>query len=43
MEGQIKGFLRTMEKHQDCKDAITQLSASRSAMDHTISLFVSKT
>lgn len=41
IEGQIKGILRMMEEGQDCKDVITQLSASRSAMDRTIGVIVS--
>ncbi|GAA0303009.1 DNA-binding FrmR family transcriptional regulator [Gracilibacillus halotolerans] len=41
IEGQIKGVLSMIEKGEDCKDVITQLSASRSAMDRTIGLIVS--
>ncbi|MFS0672599.1 MULTISPECIES: metal-sensitive transcriptional regulator [Ornithinibacillus] len=41
IEGQIKGVLSMIEKNQDCKDVITQLSASRSAIDRTIGLIVS--
>lgn len=41
IEGQIKGVLSMMEKNQDCKDVITQLSASRSAIDRSIGLIVS--
>ena len=41
IEGQIKGVLNMIEKHQDCRDVITQLSASRSALDRTIGLIVS--
>ncbi|WP_096274555.1 metal-sensitive transcriptional regulator [Paucisalibacillus globulus] len=41
IEGQIKGVLSMIEKKQDCKDVITQLSASRSAIDRTIGLIVS--
>lgn len=41
VEGQIKGVLRMMEEGKDCKEVITQLSASRSAMDRTIGVIVS--
>lgn len=41
IEGQIKGVLNMIEKNQDCRDVITQLSASRSALDRTIGLIVS--
>ncbi|WP_062106502.1 metal-sensitive transcriptional regulator [Bacillus niameyensis] len=41
IEGQIKGVLSMIEQNQDCKDVITQLSASRNAIDRTIGLIVS--
>jgi len=41
VEGQIKGIIRMLEDEKDCKDVITQLSASRSAIDRTIGLIVS--
>ncbi|SUI98728.1 Copper-sensitive operon repressor [Sporosarcina pasteurii] len=41
IEGQIKGILRMMEENKDCKDVITQLSASRTAIDRTIGVIVS--
>lgn len=41
IEGQIKGILRMMEDNKDCKDVITQLSASRSAIDRAIGVIVS--
>lgn len=41
IEGQVKGVLRMMEEGKDCKDVITQLSASRSAIDRTIGVIVS--
>ncbi len=41
IEGQLKGVLRMINEEQDCKDVITQLSASRSAIDRTIGLIVS--
>ncbi|MEK3936196.1 metal-sensitive transcriptional regulator [Sporosarcina sp. FSL W7-1349] len=41
IEGQIKGILRMMEEDKDCKEVITQLSASRSAIDRAIGVIVS--
>ncbi|MCG3086496.1 metal-sensitive transcriptional regulator [Sporosarcina cyprini] len=41
IEGQIKGILRMMEEEKNCKDVITQLSASRTAIDRTIGVIVS--
>lgn len=41
IEGQLRGILRMMEERQDCKDIITQLSASRTAIDRTIGVIVS--
>lgn len=41
IEGQIKGILKMMDEGKDCKDVITQLSASRSAIDRTIGVIVS--
>lgn len=40
VEGQLRGVLRMMEEESDCKDVITQLSASRTAIDRTIGLIV---
>ncbi|PEX82414.1 metal-sensitive transcriptional regulator, partial [Bacillus cereus] len=42
IEGQIRGVLRMMEEDKDCKDIVTQLSASRSAIDRTIGLIVAE-
>ncbi|MGG3926461.1 metal-sensitive transcriptional regulator [Metabacillus fastidiosus] len=41
IEGQLRGILRMMEENQNCKDVITQLSASRTAIDRTIGVIVS--
>jgi DNA-binding FrmR family transcriptional regulator len=40
IEGQIRGILRMLEEEKECKDVITQLSASRTAIDRTIGLIV---
>ncbi|MGE7918593.1 metal-sensitive transcriptional regulator [Viridibacillus sp. NPDC093762] len=41
IEGQLKGVIRMIEEEKECKDVITQLSASRSAIDRAIGLIVS--
>ncbi|WP_040287684.1 metal-sensitive transcriptional regulator [Sporosarcina koreensis] len=41
IEGQIRGVLRMIEAGDDCRDVVTQLSASRSAIDRTIGVIVS--
>ncbi|GEL76749.1 metal-sensitive transcriptional regulator [Tenuibacillus multivorans] len=41
LEGQLRGVLRLMEEGSDCRDVITQLSASRTAIDRTIGVIVS--
>lgn len=41
IEGQLRGVLKMMEEEKDCKDVITQLSASRSAIDRIVGLVVS--
>ncbi|MDQ0227780.1 metal-sensitive transcriptional regulator [Metabacillus niabensis] len=42
IEGQLRGILKMMEENKDCKEVITQLSASRTALDRTIGLIVSE-
>lgn len=41
IEGQLRGILKMMEEDKDCKEVITQLSATRSAIDRTIGVIVS--
>ena len=41
IEGQIKGVLNMIEQNKDCREVITQLSASRTAIDRTMGLIVS--
>ncbi|WP_110927668.1 metal-sensitive transcriptional regulator [Bacillus massiliglaciei] len=41
IEGQLRGILKMMEDNKDCKEVITQLSATRSAIDRTIGVIVS--
>lgn len=37
-EGQIRGILRMMDKHAECKDVTTQLLAVRSSIDKVLAL-----
>ncbi|WP_195570804.1 metal-sensitive transcriptional regulator [Paenibacillus sp. 1001270B_150601_E10] len=39
-EGQIRGVLNMIEKGQDCRDIVTQLSAIRTAVDRSIGLVI---
>nr|WP_269448689.1 metal-sensitive transcriptional regulator [Metabacillus kandeliae] len=41
IEGQIKGVIGMMEQGKDCREVITQLSASRNAIDRTMGVIVS--
>ncbi|MGN1402404.1 MAG: metal-sensitive transcriptional regulator [Bacillus sp. (in: firmicutes)] len=42
IEGQLRGILRMMEEDKDCKEVITQLAATRSAIDRTMGVIVSR-
>ncbi|MCM3706273.1 MULTISPECIES: metal-sensitive transcriptional regulator [Cytobacillus] len=41
VEGQLRGILKMIEDEKDCKSVITQLTASRSAIDKAIAVIVS--
>lgn len=41
IEGQLRGILRMMEENKNCNEVITQLSASRTAIDRTVGVIVS--
>ena len=41
IEGQLRGILKMMDENKDCKEVITQLSASRTGIDRAIGLIVS--
>ncbi|CEI83043.1 hypothetical protein J18TS1_07610 [Oceanobacillus oncorhynchi subsp. incaldanensis] len=41
IEGQLRGVLKMMEEGQDCRDVVSQLSASRTAIDRTMGVIVS--
>ncbi|MCR8842854.1 metal-sensitive transcriptional regulator [Paenibacillus sp. SC116] len=40
VEGQIRGVLSMLERGEDCRDVVTQLSAVRTAVDRTIGLVI---
>ncbi|ADC50732.1 MULTISPECIES: metal-sensitive transcriptional regulator [Alkalihalophilus] len=42
IEGQVRGVLRLMEEGQDCKSVITQMSATKSAMDRAMAFVIAK-
>ncbi|ASI34345.1 MULTISPECIES: metal-sensitive transcriptional regulator [Exiguobacterium] len=42
IEGQLHGIVRMMKEDASCKDVVTQLSATRSAIDRVIGLVVSE-
>lgn len=41
-EGQIRGVLKMMEDEKECKDVITQLTATRSAIDRAMGHILGK-
>lgn len=41
IEGQLRGILKMMEENKDCREVVTQLSATRTAIDRTIGVVVS--
>ncbi|MDV2683081.1 metal-sensitive transcriptional regulator [Alkalihalophilus lindianensis] len=42
IEGQVRGVLRLMEEEKDCKSVITQMSATKSAMDRAMAFVIAK-
>ncbi|TDM12889.1 metal-sensitive transcriptional regulator [Macrococcus lamae] len=42
LQGQLNGILKMMEDGKDCRDVVTQLSASRSSVERLIGLIVSE-
>ncbi|MFH0348399.1 metal-sensitive transcriptional regulator [Bacillus vallismortis] len=40
IEGQIKGVLTMMEQGKDCREVVTQLAASRNAIDRALGVIV---
>ncbi|UBH14218.1 metal-sensitive transcriptional regulator [Macrococcus armenti] len=42
LQGQLNGILKMMEEDKECKDVVTQLSASRSGIERLIGVIVSE-
>ncbi|GAK00706.1 MULTISPECIES: metal-sensitive transcriptional regulator [Geomicrobium] len=42
VEGQLRGVLKMMEDGEDCRDVVSQLAASRTAIDRTMGVIVSE-
>jgi len=42
IEGQVRGVLKMMEEGKECKEVVSQLSASRTALDRAIAQIVAQ-
>ncbi len=42
LQGQLNGVVKMMEEDRDCKDVITQLSSSKSAIQRLMAVIVSE-
>jgi len=42
IEGQVRGILKMMEEGKECKDVVSQLSASRTAIDRATAQIVAQ-
>lgn len=42
IQGQLNGVIKMMEEDKDCKDVITQLSSSKSALQRLMAVIVSE-
>ncbi|MBI5975715.1 metal-sensitive transcriptional regulator [Staphylococcus canis] len=42
VQGQLNGILKMMEEDADCKDVVTQVSASKNALQRLIGVIVSE-
>ncbi|RAI81144.1 metal-sensitive transcriptional regulator [Macrococcoides goetzii] len=42
IQGQLNGVIKMMEEGKDCRDVVTQLSASRSGIERLIGVIVSE-
>lgn len=42
LEGQVRGIQRMIEKGEDCTDIISQMSAVRSAVNHTMGIMMTE-
>ena len=42
IQGQLNGIIKMMEEGKDCKDVITQISASKSSLQRLMSIIISE-
>ncbi|WP_353458486.1 persulfide-sensing transcriptional repressor CstR [Staphylococcus coagulans] len=42
IQGQLNGVVKMMEENKDCKDVITQLSASKSSIQRLMGIIISE-
>ncbi|MCO4330639.1 MULTISPECIES: persulfide-sensing transcriptional repressor CstR [Staphylococcus] len=42
VQGQLNGVIKMMEEEKDCKDVVTQLSASKGSIQRLISIIISE-
>lgn len=42
VQGQLNGVIKMMEEDKDCKDIVTQLSASKGSIQRLISIIISE-
>lgn len=42
IQGQLNGVIKMMEEEKDCKDVITQLSASKSSIQRLMGVIISE-
>ncbi|EVS26835.1 hypothetical protein Q523_02785 [Staphylococcus aureus M1355] len=42
MQGQLNGVVKMMEEEKDCKDIITQLSASKGSIQRLMGIIISE-
>ncbi|PTJ82041.1 cytoplasmic protein [Staphylococcus succinus] len=42
IQGQLKGVIKMMEEEKDCREVITQLSASKSSIQRLMGIIVSE-
>ncbi|MBO8489348.1 metal-sensing transcriptional repressor, partial [Staphylococcus aureus] len=41
-QGQLNGIIKMMEEGKDCKDVITQISASKSSLQRLMGIIISE-
>ncbi|PAH58642.1 cytoplasmic protein, partial [Staphylococcus aureus] len=42
IQGQLNGIIKMMEEGKDCKDVITQISASKSSLQRLMGIIISE-